>query len=192
MDPLDARQILQALVQGFDPVSGAELPAGTVVQRAEVIRALLAGITALEANALRSRRRAALPENVGRPWSEAEEARLSAAFRARERLPAIAARHRRTVAAIEARLERLGLLAPEERTTRNRYVTRNVALGGPATAAASVPERSPPAPLAEPPEPLEEPTEPPVPAPIAAAEPPASTPGAPASQGPPEEPGGSG
>ncbi len=124
MDRLGARQILQALVQGFDPVSGAELPAGTVVQHAEVLRALLAGITALEADALRTRRRAQLPGNVGRPWSGEEEERLSAAFRAREELPAIAARHRRTVAAIEARLERLGLLAPEQRTTRNRYVTR--------------------------------------------------------------------
>jgi hypothetical protein len=124
MDPLGARQILQALVQGFDPVSGAELPAGTVVQHAEVIRALLAGISALEADAQRTRRRAQLPENVGRPWSAPEEEQLSTAFRAGEKLPAIAARHRRTVAAIEARLERLGLLAPEERTTRNRYITR--------------------------------------------------------------------
>ncbi len=124
MDRLGARQILQALVQGFDPVTGAELPADTVVQHAEVIRALLAAIAALEADALRTRRRAQLPGNVGRPWSSEEEERLSAAFRAGEALPAIAARHRRTVAAIEARLERLGLLAPEQRTTRNRYVTR--------------------------------------------------------------------
>jgi hypothetical protein len=124
MDPLGAREILQALVQGFDPVSGAELPAGTVVQHAEVIRALLAGISALEANAQRTRRRAQLPENVGRPWSVPEEERLAAAFRSGEGLPAIAARHRRTVAALEARLERLGLIAPEQRTTRNRYVTR--------------------------------------------------------------------
>ncbi len=132
MDPLDARQILQTLVQGFDPVSGAELPAGTVVQSAEVIRALLAGISALEADALRARRRSQLPENVGRAWSPEEEERLSAAFRAGEKLPAIAAGHRRTVAAIEARLERLGLLAPEERTTRNRYVTRDAPAAAPA------------------------------------------------------------
>ncbi len=142
MDPLGARQILQALVQGFDPVSGAELPAGTVVQHAEVIRALLAGIAALEADASRTRRRAQLPENVGRPWSAAEEERLSVAFRAGEPLAAIAARHRRTVAAIEARLERLRLLAPEERTTRNRYITR----GETPTAAASASVPDPPAP----------------------------------------------
>jgi len=71
MDPLEARQILQTLVQGFDPTSGAELPAGTPLQHAEVIRALLAAVTALEARAERSRRRAQLPENVGRPSGHA-------------------------------------------------------------------------------------------------------------------------
>lgn len=124
MDPLGARQILQALVQGFDPVSGAELPAGTVVQRAEVIRALLEAITALEADAMRARRRAQLPKNVGRPWSTVEEERLAAAFRAGEPLAVITARHGRTVAALEARLERLGLMTAAQRTTRNRYITR--------------------------------------------------------------------
>jgi len=124
MDTRDARQVLQAIVQGFDPVSGAELPPGTVVQRPEVLQALLSGITALESDAERSRRRAHLPQNVGRPWAQAEELELAAAFRADEPLDAIASRHRRTVAGIEARLERLGLLAPEQRTTRNRYVTR--------------------------------------------------------------------
>jgi hypothetical protein len=124
MDPVGARQILEALVQGMDPMSGAELPAGTVVQRAEVIRALLAGIGALEADVVRQRKRAQLPENVGRPWKTDEEDRLTEAFRAGEALAAIASRHRRTIAAIESRLERLGLLAPEQRTTRNRYITR--------------------------------------------------------------------
>jgi hypothetical protein len=55
MASLDARQILQALVQGFDPVSGAELPAGAVVQRTEVLGALLEAISALEAHAERER-----------------------------------------------------------------------------------------------------------------------------------------
>jgi len=123
MDPLEARQILQTLVQGFDPASGAELPAGTPLQQAEVIRALLAAVTALEAQAERTRRRALLPENVGRPWSSAEEQQLAASYRSGEPLPAIAAQLRRTVAALEVRLERLGLIAPEQRTTRNRYVS---------------------------------------------------------------------
>ena len=35
----------------------------------------------------------------------------------------IAADHDRSLASVESRLERLGVLAPEQRVTRNRYVT---------------------------------------------------------------------
>ncbi|MEJ1960114.1 MAG: hypothetical protein WDO56_00580 [Gammaproteobacteria bacterium] len=34
-----ARQILQALIQGVDPFDGNELPSGTVLQQADVLRA---------------------------------------------------------------------------------------------------------------------------------------------------------
>lgn len=112
------------LVQGFDPVTGDRLPAGTVLQQTDVVQALLEGISALESEATRTRRRAQLPENLGRPWSAPEEQLLTSAFRAGAGLAQIAEQHRRTLAAIEARLERLGLLAPEQRVTRNRYVSR--------------------------------------------------------------------
>jgi len=68
-----ARKILQALVEGVDPTTGVELEAGTVLQRADVLRALLAGVTALEQVSARAQRRAQLPDNVGRPWSADEE-----------------------------------------------------------------------------------------------------------------------
>src|ERR1700727_1961291 len=54
MDPMKeqrARFILQALVQGIDPLTGDELPPGTILQQAEVLRALLAGVSALEQTA---------------------------------------------------------------------------------------------------------------------------------------------
>jgi hypothetical protein len=100
-----AREILQALVQGIDPMTGEELPSGTVIQHAAVLRALLAGVTALEQSVARSQRRAQLPGNVGRAWTKEEE------------------RHGRTLRAIEARLERLGLLTAEQRSTNNSFVT---------------------------------------------------------------------
>jgi hypothetical protein len=116
-----AREILQALVQGIDPLNGDELPAGTVLQHADVLRALLAGVTALEQMAARAQRRAQLPDNVGRPWSDDEEERLTTAFKAGESIPDIAIRHGRTLRAIEARLERLGLITAEDRTTRGGF-----------------------------------------------------------------------
>jgi hypothetical protein len=118
-----AREILQALVQGIDPMTGEELPSGTIIQHADVLRALLAGVTALEQTVARSQRRAQLPGNVGRAWTKDEEATLIKAFKSDEPLPDIAARHGRTLRAIEARLERLGLLTAEQRSTNNSFVT---------------------------------------------------------------------
>lgn len=116
-----ARQILQALIDGVDPSTGEELPPGTVLQEADVLRALLAGAAALDQVAAREQRRAQLPGNVGSTWTKEEEAELVAAFNAREwsreSLEDIAARHRRTPRAIEARLERLGLITQAQRTS---------------------------------------------------------------------------
>lgn len=118
-----ARHILQALVQGIDPLSGEELAHGSVLQQADVLRALLAGVAALEQTAARAQRRAQLPDNVGRSWNADEEATLVAAFKSGDPLTEIAARHGRTLRAIEARLERLRLLTPEERSTNNSFVS---------------------------------------------------------------------
>jgi hypothetical protein len=116
-----ARKILQALVEGLDPTTGGELEAGTVLQRAEVLRALLAGVAALDQVSARAQRRALLPGNVGRNWSPEEERALVTGFQAGDSLPDIAAKHGRTLRAIEARLERLGLLTAEQRTTNNSF-----------------------------------------------------------------------
>jgi len=129
MEQSQARHILNMLAQGLDPWSGARLELASVCTRKDVVEALGLGICALDAEALRQRRRAQLPQNLGRPWSEAEEQRLGESFRAGQGLRSIAAEHRRTLAAIEARLEHLGLLAPELRVTRNRYVSRKSAHG---------------------------------------------------------------
>ena len=116
-----ARQILQALIQGVDPFDGNELPSGTVLQQADVLRALLAGVAALEADAARASRRAQLPRNIGRTWSAEENARLVAAFQRGEKLEDIASKHGRTLRAIEARLEKQGLITAEQRKTTDRF-----------------------------------------------------------------------
>ncbi len=117
-----ARDVLKSLVEGVDPVTGMPLPRGTVVHHASVIRALLSAVVVMDADVARCRRRARLPQNVGRPWQETEDKLLLAAFSRGEPLLEVAARHRRSLAGVESRLEKLGALAPEQRVTRNRYV----------------------------------------------------------------------
>ena len=116
-----AREILVALVQGIDPFSGEELPTGTVLQQADVLRAMLAGIAAMEEKIARDTRREQLPKNIGKTWSEDEVAQLVAAFQAGEPLETIADRMGRTLGGVESRLEKLGLITAAERKTRNHF-----------------------------------------------------------------------
>jgi hypothetical protein len=116
-----ARQILHSLVNGADPFSGEDLAAGTVLQNADVIRAMLAGCSALEERTARASRRAQQPKNIGQTWTPEENERLIQAFKSGESLEAVAARHGRTLRAIEARLEILRMITREQRTTENRF-----------------------------------------------------------------------
>jgi hypothetical protein len=115
------RKVLQALIEGVDPDSGAELPRDTVVHRPAVIRALLASVAALDALQARALRRAQLPASVGKTWSNDEERQLREEFAGGEPIPLIATKHTRTIRAIEARLERIGLLRADQRTTSNIF-----------------------------------------------------------------------
>jgi len=116
-----ARQILHSLVNGADPFTGGELAPGTVLQHADVMRAMLAGCSALDDRTARESRRAQQPRNIGQPWTPEEQERLIKAFHDSENLGEVAARHGRTLRAIESRLEILGLLTREQRTTENRF-----------------------------------------------------------------------
>lgn len=124
MDLAAAKATLKSLVEGVDPVTGYPIPKSMVLHHAVVIRALLCALAVLEADEARTRRRARLPRNTGRPWRQTDDAQVLRAFQGGEPLLQIAAEHQRSLASVESRLERLGVLAPELRVTRNRYVTR--------------------------------------------------------------------
>lgn len=118
---MGARQVLQTLVDGVDPDTGKELPNNSVLNRPEVIRALLASVSALDAIQARAQRRAQLPAGVGKSWSDDEEQQLREEFSNGESIQLIASKHARTIRAIESRLERIGLLKADQRTTHNSF-----------------------------------------------------------------------
>jgi len=110
------KNILQALIRGTDPRTGQELGEDSVFQRIEVVRALIVSLEAVEQTELRASRRSLLPESVGQRWSDDEETRLKEAFQRGETIAALAENHQRTIRAIEARLEKLGLIQASDRT----------------------------------------------------------------------------
>ena len=125
MQHIEARTILMSLIQGRNPDSGERLPTDCVVHRSDVIRALLFGVSAIETADARLKRRAQLPKNVGQDWTTKEVERLGAEFAAKEPLAVIADRHGRTLRAIEARLQKMGLITAEQRTTRGGFTSED-------------------------------------------------------------------
>ena len=116
-----ATSVLQALIHGSDPDTGAELPSDTIINRITVHRALLTAVAAMEQVQARQLRRAMLPPAVGRTWSEDEVKQLRAEFANGDTIALIAEKHGRTVRAIEARAERIGLMTAAERITSNSF-----------------------------------------------------------------------
>lgn len=125
MQHTEAKTILKSLIQGRNPDSGEKLPSDCVVHRSDVIRALLFGLGAIETADARLKRRAQLPKNVGQDWTTKEVERLHSEFAAKEPLAVIADRHGRTLRAIEARLQKMGLITAEQRTTRGGFTSED-------------------------------------------------------------------
>ncbi|MFL6602940.1 MAG: hypothetical protein ACJ8R9_16635 [Steroidobacteraceae bacterium] len=117
-----ARTVLESLIQGLDPETGEDLPKTDTANRIEVTRSMSIALTALKEVDARMVRRSLLPESVGKTWTDEEEQQLKAEFANSEPIPDIATRHGRTIRAIEARLERVGLLRPDQRTTSDSFM----------------------------------------------------------------------
>jgi hypothetical protein len=122
MDETKIVAILSALAKGVNPMTGEIFAADSPYQHADVVRALYAAVDRFKSSdSPKPKQRPDAPSNVGKPWSDEEDRRLLAEFE-RGRTPAELARELgRTLAGIEARLERHGRLSPRERTTSNRY-----------------------------------------------------------------------
>lgn len=107
-----------------------------VLQELDVIRALYVAVRALESTS-RSRARASrvrMPAKAGKPWTEEEDRLLLDRFDAGQTLAQLAQTHERTLAGIQARLERHGLVQGQGLQWRGR--------AGDAVASSSGNERS--------------------------------------------------
>ncbi len=111
MTPTEAKQVIEVLAGGIDPETGEVLSEDSPINSPHVIRALFLAAKALELQASKQARPAAAsPSNAGKPWTEAEDHQLAAAFDAGTAVAALARTHQRTSGAITSRLIRLGRL----------------------------------------------------------------------------------
>jgi hypothetical protein len=105
-----ARQIIDTLSQGVDPVTGESMPPDSPYNEPAVIRALFTVSHALKGKAARAR--PTQPVNAGKPWVPDEDAQLVVAHREGKDIKQVAEQMGRTPFAVEARLVKMGLLPP--------------------------------------------------------------------------------
>jgi hypothetical protein len=122
MDDNKALSIVSALANGVNPQTGEMFEIDSPYQAADVIRALYVAVRALElGNRSKGRgSRARLPANAGKPWAEQEDRELLEKFDAGLSVAQLAQEHDRTMAGIQARLERHGRLVGQGLHWRGR------------------------------------------------------------------------
>jgi hypothetical protein len=113
MNEQRALDIVSALANGVNPLTGEVFPSDSPYQNVDIVRALVLVSRLLETKT-RPRARAGVPSNAGKPWNDAEDEQLLREFDRGQPLQKLAEMHARTVAGIQARLERHGRIKAGE------------------------------------------------------------------------------
>lgn len=124
MELTRAMEIVQALADGIDPLTGEILPAESPYNAPEVIRALFTVVNSandaprkpkmtLEQRQADNLERGR-PRNAGMPWTDALRSTLAERFSAGQSMGALAADFERSRGSILAELKRQGLISDDE------------------------------------------------------------------------------
>ncbi|MBQ6569101.1 MAG: hypothetical protein IJL87_02470 [Clostridia bacterium] len=110
MDIRQAREIIETLADGINPITGEIFSKNDIFNQPDIIRALYTAKEQLKkAENLKKRK---LPENTGKPWSAEDDQKLREMYLQGVRGADLCEYFKRTPGAITARLERLGLIFP--------------------------------------------------------------------------------
>jgi len=109
----DALPILRALADGVNPVTGEVFSEISPYAEPRTLRALFSAVDLMEREVTREKRRARLPANFGKPWTESEDLRIGERHNEGMPLQEIARLHERTQSSCRLRLEKLGLISPQ-------------------------------------------------------------------------------
>lgn len=105
MDIIRAKEIIAALAEGIDPITGELLPDDSVCNNVEVVRAFYAILKEDTQKSMKN-----LPDNAGKPWSAEDDEILKNMFISGVQKSDLQRHFARTRGSIEARLKRLGLI----------------------------------------------------------------------------------
>ena len=109
MDILRAKEIIECLADGVNPLTGQVLPPRDSCNQAEVIRAFHAVLSALSEKTQKPQ-----PENAGKPWTSADDSRLAAMYDEGKTRKEICEYFKRSSGGITSRLVRLGKISDKD------------------------------------------------------------------------------
>ena len=112
-----ALPIVRALADGVNPITGEAYPEHSPYAEPRTLRALYSAVDLMSKEVEREKRKARLPVNFGKPWTEGEDSSLTGEFDAGMPMQEMARRHARTQSSIRLRLEKLGKIAPQPATS---------------------------------------------------------------------------
>ena len=115
MDINRAKEIIYALAEGIDPITGEVLPENNVCNKGEVVRAFYTVLASLDAPKPKKKQ----PENAGKRWTDEDDKILCEMFDAGIPKKDICNTFKRTSTGIASRLVRLGKIR-ERDEFRNR------------------------------------------------------------------------
>ena len=106
MDKAKTIELIEALANGIDPLTGELLPDDHLLQQPDIVRALFNAVALLKNS------KDVLPGLVkqGSPWTADEDNQLKEAFTNGIKISQLAKDHQRTPGAIQSRLKKLGLI----------------------------------------------------------------------------------
>lgn len=104
MDIQYAKQILEGLADGMNPLTGEALPQNDACNAPDIIRALHTILRALDREIPAKQR----PENAGKPWTKEDDEELCRRFDSGSSIRELSQIFKRSQGAISSRLERLG------------------------------------------------------------------------------------
>ena len=114
MDILRAKEILEGLADGVNPLTGEVLPEEDSCNQPEIIRALHSVL-----NALSEKKPRPHPENAGRPWTAEDDELLCQMYDTGKSRKEICEYFKRSTGGIASRLVRLGKISDRD-TFRNK------------------------------------------------------------------------
>ena len=115
MDIIRAKEIIDGLANGVNPLTGEVLPPEDSCNQPDVVRALHAILSVLS-----EKKKKARPENAGKPWTSEDDRILATMYDEGKTRKEICEHFKRSTGGIASRLVRLGKI-PDRETFRKRH-----------------------------------------------------------------------